>query len=99
MSLWLKFTTQGFLNNTASESTAFIRAGKHHLNGQAENGWIKLFFSPLFNGSDSQKIQSRLGEEWNSYVSSVYLTTAFVGVNNYMKITSFPPLFGISVGC
>lgn len=62
VSLFLKFTTQGFLNNTASESRAFIRAGKHHLNGQAENGWIKLFF-PLFNGSDSQKIQSRLGEE------------------------------------
>lgn len=44
VSLWLEFTTQGFLNNTASESRAFIRAGKQHLNGQAENGWIKLFF-------------------------------------------------------
>lgn len=44
LSLFLKFTTQGFLNNTASESRAFIRAGKHNFNGQAENGWIKLFF-------------------------------------------------------
>lgn len=45
LSLFLKFTTQSFLNKAVSESTAFISAGKHNLNGQAENGWIKLFFS------------------------------------------------------
>lgn len=45
--LFLKFTIQAFLNNAASESTAFIRARKHNLNGQAENGWIKLFFPSL----------------------------------------------------
>lgn len=44
LSLFLKFTTQSFLNKAVSESTAFISAGKHNLNGQAENGWIKLFF-------------------------------------------------------